>query len=145
MGDRASIVVRSKDFAAPIQFYGHWSGGDNVNAVTDVLTSTQRVGDSGYLAAQLFHQFAAVLGGYDGVASQTGFGIYPVPDGLDVYMGWEDNPTVFIDADTGSVEYLGETYGINAVVRGDLYVAQRLWANGETSPMVEWSGEPTEE
>lgn len=115
MGDRSSIIVKSLQFPLAIQFYGHWSAEQNVTAVTNVLSTTQRVGDAGYLAAQLFHEFSAVLGGYQGVASQTGYGIYVIPKGLDMAIG-DDNPTVTVNADDGTVEFMGERYGINAVV-----------------------------
>ena len=95
MGDRSAIVIHSKQFKTPITFYGHWSGETNITAVQNVLARTGRVGDPSYLTAQLFWEFAN-LGSYDGELS---FGIDTFgTDGVDNAM---DNPTVYVDADTG--------------------------------------------
>ena len=102
MGDRSLIVVKSKSLPTPITFYGHWSGTDNLEAVRNVLARTGRIGDASYLTAQLFFEFAK-LGNYDGELS---FGIDTYEDGEDI---WMDNPSVFVDADTGVYEYQGET------------------------------------
>lgn len=99
MGDRASIIITSKYMERPIQLYGHWSGEDNIEAVRNVLARTQRVGDSGYLIAELFYEFAVNLGKYEG--KDGNFGVYVIPEGSSLYMGWEDNPTITVDADTG--------------------------------------------
>ena len=48
MGDRSYIVVESDHFAAPLIFYGHWSGEDASAAVTNVLSWTDRIGDPNY-------------------------------------------------------------------------------------------------
>jgi len=98
MGDRSTIVITSKQFDKPIEFYGHWSGEDNITAVRNVLAHTDRIGDPSYLTAQIFYEFAIALGGYDGNLS---FGIhqYQGPD------TWQDNPPVFVNADTGEVTY----------------------------------------
>lgn len=101
MGDRSFIQVSSKDFATPITFYGHWSGEDNVLAVRNVLSTTDRIGDVSYLAAQIFYEFAVKQGGYEGGLS---FGIDTFgydPDGV------ADNPTVYVNADTGEYTYQG--------------------------------------
>jgi hypothetical protein len=101
MGDRSRIIIISKEFASPIHLYGHWSGETNFEAVEQVLAMPEnRVGDPSYLTAQLFHAFGE-LSGYTG---QLGFGIsmgaYDDQDD-----GFDDNPQIVIDADTG------ETYG----------------------------------
>lgn len=108
MGDRATIIVESKDFVNPISLYGHWSGEDNVKAVENVLARTSRVGDPSYLTAQLFYEFAIQLGKYDG---ELGFGIgtwYNPTDCLD------DNPYILINADNG-------TYSIEQREREETY------------------------
>ena len=96
MGNRATIVVGSKQFASPISLYGHWSGEDNLTAVEAVLTRTDRVGDPSYLTAQLFYEFAINLGSYDGNLS-FGIGAWgSTDDGF-----WDDNLPVYVNADTG--------------------------------------------
>lgn len=101
MGNRSLIIIRSSDFGTnEIRLYGHWSGEDNINAVRNVLAQTDRVGDPSYLIAQLFHEFAVVLGGYGG---GLGFGISLASSWDD--EGWIDNETVIVDADTGNYTY----------------------------------------
>jgi hypothetical protein len=100
MGDRSLIVIDSRDFEVPLTFYGHWAGTDNLAAVQDVIATTDRIGDGGYLAAQIFHKFAFMYGRYEG---SIGFGIYA--GNLD---GWADNPTVYVNADTGEIRVDGE-------------------------------------
>lgn len=100
MGDRAYIQITSEQFQTPIAFYGHWSGEQNVQAVRSVLNRTGRIGDAGYLAAQIFHEFTT-LGNYDGELS---FGIYPEEIPLD----HEENPTVYVNADTGTYQVENE-------------------------------------
>lgn len=96
MGDRSAIVIYSKRYKTPITLYGHWSGEQNIEAVKNVLARTDRVGDPSYLTAQIFYEFAIRLGSYDGNLS---FGIDAFgADGVDNAM---DNPTIFVDADTG--------------------------------------------
>jgi hypothetical protein len=97
MGDRASIYITSEQFEKPIHLYGHWSGEDNIRAVEEVLTHTDRVGDPSYLTAQIFHKFAE-LGNYTG---NLGFGISVASD-IDYS---DDNPPVIVNADTGRIEY----------------------------------------
>lgn len=104
MGDRAYIQVEAEGFKTPITFYGHWSGEDNILAVRNVLSRTGRVGDASYLAAQIFYEFAT-LGNYDGELS---FGIDNYGDDPD--GGWTNNPTVYVNADTGVYRYKGETF-----------------------------------
>lgn len=103
MGNRSLVVVKAKAFATPITFYGHWSGEDNITAVRNVLQRTGRIGDSSYLAAQIFYEFAK-LGNYDGELS---FGIDTFTGGDDF---WMDNPTVFVDADTGEYSVEGVVF-----------------------------------
>jgi len=102
MGNRAFIQVESKDFSAPIIFYGHWSGTENLDAVRNVLARTGRIGDGSYLAAQIFQEFATTLGAYDG---ELGFGIASG----EVGDAWANEPTVYVDADTGAYTVDGET------------------------------------
>lgn len=102
MGDRSLIVVKANAFSTPITFYGHWSGDDNITAVRNVLARTGRIGDSSYLAAQIFYEFAT-LGRYDGELS---FGIDTFGGEEDDF--WMDNPTVYVDADTGEYTVNGE-------------------------------------
>lgn len=96
MGDRSSIVIKSKQFDSPIRFYGHWSGTDNSLAVHNVLAKTDRIGDPSYLAAQIYYEFAVKLGRTDGGLS---FGISADED-----TGGDDNPPIIINADTGEIE-----------------------------------------
>lgn len=91
MGNRSTITITSRNFPAPITFYGHWSGGQNVEAVRNVLARTGRIGDEGYLTAQVFYEFAK-LGNYDGELS---FGIFSGE------MVEDENPHIQLNADTG--------------------------------------------
>lgn len=102
MGDRSSIVIRSKQFATPISFYGHWAGTSHIEAVRNVLARTDRVGDANYLAAQIFWEFAVNLNQYDGKLS-FGIGAFENTDDT-----WDNHPSVYVDADTGEIEYAGE-------------------------------------
>lgn len=103
MGNRSYIQVDSKEFLAPIVFYGHWSGTDNLEAVRNVLERSTRIGDSSYLAAQIFHEFATTLGAYDGELS---FGI----SSGEVNDAWVNASTVYVNADTGEYRVDGETH-----------------------------------
>jgi hypothetical protein len=108
MGNRATIIINSKDFVSPISLYGHWSGDDNIKAVAETLRSTDRVGDANYLTAQLFHHFATKLGHYDGT---LGFGIGAYGAGsAGTSARFDDNDPIEVNADTGAVEFRGETY-----------------------------------
>jgi hypothetical protein len=101
VGDRSAIVIHSERYKTPITFYGHWSGEQNIEAVKNVLARTGRVGDPSYLTAQIFWEFAK-LGNYDGEYS---FGIDTFgADGVDNTM---DNPTIYVNADTGKVSTTG--------------------------------------
>jgi hypothetical protein len=100
LGDRSLIVVEAKAFTSPIAFYGHWSGEQNLEAVRNVLARTGRIGDSSYLTAQIFYEFAK-LGNYDGELS-FGIDTFGAQDEI-----WMDNPTVVVNADTGSYTYQG--------------------------------------
>jgi hypothetical protein len=83
--------------------YGHWSGEDNLTAVQSVMERTTRIGDTAYLVAQLFWEFAR-LGNYDGELS---FGITAGHIGDEA---WTDSPTVYVEADTGAYRCDGVTY-----------------------------------
>jgi hypothetical protein len=103
LGNRSAIVVESKDFKTPVTFYGHWSGEENVEAVRNVLSTTDRIGDVSYLTAQIFYEFAK-LGNYDGKLS---FGIDAYgAEGVDVLM---DSATIYVNADTGEYRLNGVT------------------------------------
>jgi hypothetical protein len=104
MGDRATIHITSEQFDTAIELYGHWSGTDNAKAVGNVLDRTGRIGDPSYLTAQLFYEYAK-LGDYNGELS---FGIRAIK--AEPSDTTDDNPIVVVNADTGSVEYDGETY-----------------------------------
>jgi hypothetical protein len=108
VGDRSQIIVNAKEFKTPVTFYGHWSGEDNITAVRNVLARTGRIGDVSYLTAQIFYEFAK-LGEYDGELSFgiDAFGSDPEPS----YWSFSNNnPTVYVDADTGTYTYKGKTY-----------------------------------
>lgn len=100
MGDRSIIVIESEQFEVPLSFYGHWAGGDHLDAVRDVIEETDRIGDAGYLAAQIFYKFAVMYGNYQG---KLGYAIYPCE-----LQGWSDNARVFVNADTGAIRIEGE-------------------------------------
>lgn len=104
MGDRSFIQVSSENFQTPITIYGHYAGTTNIDAVRDVLSTTDRIGDPSYLVAQLFHRFSVVEGGYTG---GTGYGIDS--NGYDP-ESVADNPTVYVDADSGEYTYKGTTH-----------------------------------
>jgi hypothetical protein len=104
MGNRAFIQIESERLEMPIILYGHWSGEDNLAAVQNVLGRTGRIGDPSYLVAQIFYEFACVLGQYDGELS---FGIEcgHLTDSV-----WADTPTVYVNADNGEYVYNGESH-----------------------------------
>jgi hypothetical protein len=104
MGNRSTIYVVSKTHSTPVAIYGHWAGKSSVDAVVNVLTRTDRVGDAMYLTAQVFYEFAITLGSYEG---GTGFGIGTF-ETIDDH--WNDNPAIILDADTGGVTYEGVNY-----------------------------------
>ena len=103
MGDRSLIVIESESLTEPVWLYGHYAGEDNLVAVKSVLARTDRLGDPSYLTAQLFYEFAVTLGGYDG---NLGFGIGT--GSVSLYEG--DNPTVYLNADTGVYSHSYEDY-----------------------------------
>jgi hypothetical protein len=103
MGDRAYIVIQSTDFDSDLVFYGHWAGEQGYNAVTQVLSRTDRIGDPNYLAAQIFYEFSK---GYEGT---LGFGISAI-NPTDGYFDWADNPVVYVNADTGKYSVGGDTW-----------------------------------
>jgi hypothetical protein len=117
MGNRAFIQIDSKRFETPIILYGHWSGEDNLTAVKTVLERTTRIGDPSYLAAQIFYEFATVLGDYDGELS---FGI-----DTGYLAGREDKnvPSVFVNADTGEYSYEGVSYKEYARQKGSSIIS----------------------
>jgi len=104
MGNRAFIQIDSERLEMPIILYGHWSGEDNLAAVQNVLGRTGRIGDPSYLVAQIFYEFACVLGQYDGELS---FGI---ECGHLSGAEWADTPTVFVNADNGEYVYKDELH-----------------------------------
>lgn len=104
MGSRAFIQIDSEQFDLPVLLYGHYSGDDNLTAVRNVLGRTGRIGDPSYLTAQLFFEFALVLGQYDGELS---FGI---STGVLSEFAWQDVPAVYVNADTGEYRYEGVIY-----------------------------------
>jgi hypothetical protein len=109
MGDRSFIIITSKEFKTPISLYGHWSGTDNIEAVKNVLARSGRIGDPSYLTAQIFYEFAK-LGNYDGELS---FGIDTFGNEPATPSFWgvgNNNPVVFVDADTGEYTYKGTTH-----------------------------------
>ena len=122
MGNRSTVYVISKDHQAPIAIYGHWAGKLNVTAIVDVLKRTDRVGDSMYLTAQVFYEFAVTLGQYSG---GTGFGIGTFEA---VDDAWDDNPAVILDADTGEVTYEGREYTKEAFIE---WADTMTYLNGE--------------
>jgi hypothetical protein len=99
MGDRSVITIVSSE--ATISLYGHYAGTTNLDAVRNVLARTDRIGDPSYLTAQLFHEFAVVLGNFDG---GLGYGIF---EGDDDGM-WLDNETVVVNAETGDYWITGQ-------------------------------------
>ena len=104
MGDRASIIIESESFEGAISLYGHYAGTTNALAVATVLERTDRVGDPSYLTAQVFYEYAVSLNDYKG---NLGFGIGAYTNADDTT---DDNPAVYLNADTGEVRYDGYTY-----------------------------------
>jgi hypothetical protein len=100
MGNRSHIVIRETKTQTDnmLILYSHWGGDDNLTAVKNVLAKTDRIGDSPYLAAQIFSEFLK-LGDYNG---ETGFGIWVGDMGT---IDDSDNPAVIVDADTGEFSY----------------------------------------
>ena len=98
MGNRSNIVIRETESQIDnfLILYSHWGGDDNLTAVENVLKRTNRIGDSAYLSAQIFHEFTK-LGNYDG---NLGYGISVGDWGQVDEM---DNPVVIVDADTGMI------------------------------------------
>lgn len=100
MGDRSYIQISSERLELPVILYGHWSGSQNIQAVRNVLEKTARIGDPSYLVAQITYEFFR-LGEYDGSLS---FGI---DNGYLTDSVYSDNPTAYVDADTGIYTYNG--------------------------------------
>jgi hypothetical protein len=100
MGNRSNIVIRETKTQTDnfLILYSHWGGDDNIRAVENVIRKTDRIGDSAYLAAQIFYEFTQ-LGNYDG---GLGYGLW-VGDFSSVDE--TDNPAVIVDADTGAITY----------------------------------------
>lgn len=105
MGNRGNIVIRETKTQTDnfLILYSHWYGEENFAAARNVVMRTDRIGDSAYLSAQLFYEFAR-LGNYEG---NLGFGLW-VGDFSSVDE--TDNPAVIIDADTGDITYKGDTW-----------------------------------
>jgi hypothetical protein len=105
MGNRSNIVIRETATQTDnfVILYSHYGGNDNFEAARNVVMRTDRIGDSSYLAAQLFYEFTR-LGNYDGT---LGYGLW-VGDFSSVDT--TDNPAVIIDADTGDITYHGNTF-----------------------------------
>lgn len=103
MGDRVWIQINSEQLIMPVLLYGHYAGEDGLQAVMNVIARTDRIGDPSYLAAQIFYEFAITLGKYEG---KLGFGI---SSGDLTYKDddYNDNPTVFVNADTGTITVKG--------------------------------------
>lgn len=104
MGDRAVIAIQQDETDQDnfVLLYGHWSGGDNLNAVLKTLRRTDRIGDPAYLTAQIFYEFAR-MGDYNG---ELGFGIYA---GNRDQIDEADNPAVFVNPYDGVITYQGMT------------------------------------
>lgn len=107
MGNRVWTVISSNDFdGKDIGIYQHWFGDKNLAVVKEVLEVTGRIGDASYLTAAIISALMNASD-YDGRES---FGISPV-DKWDVqYDNWGDNPTLYVDADTGNYTYEDVTY-----------------------------------
>ena len=100
MGNRSNIVIRETATQTDnfLILYSHWGGDDNIRAVENVIRKTDRIGDSAYLAAQIFYEFTQ-LGNYDG---GLGYGLWV---GGFSSVDETDNPAVIVDADTGAITY----------------------------------------
>jgi len=108
MGNRAVIAIQQDETDGDnfVLLYGHYSGGDNLNAVLNTLRRTDRIGDPAYLTAQIFYEFAK-MGDYNG---ELGFGIY---QGNRNAIDETDNPAVFVNPYNGVITYQGETLNKN--------------------------------
>jgi hypothetical protein len=108
MGNRAVIAIQQDETERDnfVLLYGHYSGGDNLNAVLNTLRRTDRIGDPAYLTAQIFYEFAR-MGDYNG---ELGFGIY---QGTKNAIDETDNPAVFVNPYNGVITYQGETLDNN--------------------------------
>lgn len=93
MGNRVTVTITGKDHDAPINLYAHWAGSEVYPVVQEVLSITDRLGDSSYLTAQIIHAVFTQLG-YDGRSS---FGVWAGERG----ESWDDNPTMYVDTDSG--------------------------------------------
>jgi hypothetical protein len=115
MGNRAVIAIQQDETETDnfVLLYGHYSGGDNLNAVLNTLRRTDRIGDPAYLTAQIFYEFAR-MGDYNG---ELGFGIYQGTRGA---IDETDNPAVFVNPYNGVITYQGETLTKNHNAAGQL-------------------------
>jgi hypothetical protein len=102
MGNRVTIEMNSVEFESNLLIYSHWMGDSALIAIQDVLSTTTRIGDASYLAAQIFHRFATA-GGYDG---NMGFGLSTGTNG----DSWDDMPTHFVDLDRGYYSVGGDVW-----------------------------------
>lgn len=94
MGNRVTVNIASREFESPINIYSHWAGAEIYPVVQEVLATSDRIGDGSYLTAQIVHAVFTQLG-YDG---KLGFGLWAAELEAD---RWDDNPSMFVDADTG--------------------------------------------
>jgi hypothetical protein len=94
MGNRVTVNIASREFESPINVYSHWNGSEIYPVVQGVLEMSDRIGDGSYLTASIVHAVFTQLG-YDG---KLGFGLWAAELEAD---RWDDNPTMFVDADTG--------------------------------------------
>jgi hypothetical protein len=120
MGNRAFIQIDSNLFEMPIVFYGHWSGSENLEAVRNVLSRTDRIGDPSYLSAQIFHEFSVGLRDYDG---GLGFGISV---GVVGSGEWADTDTIYVNADTGEYRLGDKVYSEFTITTNRFGVIEKL-------------------
>jgi hypothetical protein len=57
------------------------------------------------LAGEIWHEFAVALGGYSGIGYGS-FGMWATNTN-DFSEGWVDNPTIYVNQDTGTYSYEG--------------------------------------
>lgn len=93
MGNRVTVSI-SADHTEPVNIYAHWAGDQIYSLVQEVLEISDRIGDGSYLTAQIINA-VFTQSGYDG---STGFGIWA---GEASALN-DDNPTMFVDAMTGT-------------------------------------------
>jgi len=99
MGNRVYVFLESQDFPNPIAVYAHYAGEDIYEPVASILATTDRIGDSSYLTAQIINAVFTSLG-YDGKLS---FGVSAVADPYEA-AAWADNPSMYVNLDTGTCQ-----------------------------------------